>query len=226
MIILPNVDLVTVNCVDPYEGLKALAVSSKNIKFNSVKLISNFDPKVNFLSYEFIKIDKLNLIEYNLFQLIEINKYITADYMLNIETDGFVINSNLWDDRFLDFDYIGAPWPPNWNLKQYVGNSGFSIRSKKFLDISNIIIRNNMDVIKKHPVNFDITLCNELYDTLIKFGIKFADRELAYRFSKELFVGDLSHIKSHFGFHGKFQPMYKLLLSNPIREFLKIDFSL
>ena len=31
--------------------------------------------------------------------------------MLIVQDDGFIINKNLWDEEFLSYDYIGAPWP-------------------------------------------------------------------------------------------------------------------
>ena len=36
--------------------------------------------------------------------------------------------------RFFDYDYIGAPWPNNFVNR--VGNGGFSLRSKKFLELT------------------------------------------------------------------------------------------
>lgn len=68
------------------------------------------------------------------------------DYMLIHQTDALMFHDNLdyWMDR--NFDYIGAPWPNGVeinlkmgkfcsgngvNLKSYVGNGGFSLRSIK-----------------------------------------------------------------------------------------------
>ena len=28
-----------------------------------------------------------------------------------MQADSFVVNSDLWKDEFLKFDYIGGPWP-------------------------------------------------------------------------------------------------------------------
>ena len=42
---------------------------------------------------------------------------------------------------FLEYDYVGAPWPPNQDDNSYgVGNGGFSLRSKsKMLECIDMI---------------------------------------------------------------------------------------
>ena len=73
--------------------------------------------------------------------------------MLVIQDDGHIVNPSLWDEEFLKYDYIGLPWPfeDSWIEKQLkeqrpiirkvypknrVGNGGFSLRSRKFLEFS------------------------------------------------------------------------------------------
>lgn len=61
-------------------------------------------------------------------------------HLLHCECDGFPINPHLWDDRWLQFDYIGAPWgvrgcvTVSSDSRYRVGNGGFSLRSRKFLE--------------------------------------------------------------------------------------------
>jgi len=35
------------------------------------------------------------------------NRYITGDFCLNVQHDSTIIDSTKWDDRFLNYDYIG-----------------------------------------------------------------------------------------------------------------------
>ena len=78
-------------------------------------------------------IQKLETIDaYSKFMIEQIHEHVTSDNFLVFQWDGFIINPHLWWDGFLEYDYIGAPWPqpyrPAPGLK--VGNGGFSLRSR------------------------------------------------------------------------------------------------
>lgn len=79
-------------------------------------------------------IQKLETIDaYSKFMIEQVHEHVTSDHFLVFQWDGFVINPHLWWDGFLEYDYIGAPWPqpyrPAPDLK--VGNGGFSLRSRR-----------------------------------------------------------------------------------------------
>ena len=38
-------------------------------------------------------------------------EHIQTSHCLLIQSDGFVLFPDKWDDSWLDYDYIGAPWP-------------------------------------------------------------------------------------------------------------------
>jgi hypothetical protein len=62
---------------------------------------------------------------------------IKSNYFLIFQTDSCLLKEGVED--FVQYDYIGAPWP---HLKNQVGNGGFSLRSKEFcLRICNTIER-------------------------------------------------------------------------------------
>lgn len=144
-----------------------------------------------------------NLLDYNIFCVEKLNGVIDTDFVLLVQSDGFILNPELWKDNFLNFDYIGAPWP--WH--GVCGNGGFSLRSKKFLEVSS-----TLKYIKYHP-EYDLCpednfLCLSNYnrDFMINNGIKFADVETALDFSFEHSIFNFPNktIKNSFGFHGKF----------------------
>jgi hypothetical protein len=64
---------------------------------------------------------------------------------LLIHDNGFVVNPDSWKDEFLNYDYIGAPWPlpnDNFSYRDINGNlirqgNSVSLRSKKLLDVPN-----------------------------------------------------------------------------------------
>lgn len=41
-------------------------------------------------------------------------RVITTDFNIAVQADGFAVNLDAWDDDFLNYDYIGAPWPWMW----------------------------------------------------------------------------------------------------------------
>ena len=143
MIDLSNITLVSVASVRVDKTIKALKYSSKDIKFGSVKLITH--EVVNDPEITVVNVDKMDYEQYNKFIVFELFKYIDTDYALIIQDDGFVVNPNQWKPEFLNYDYLGAPWPLPHDDFSYrdafnnlirVGNGGFSLRSKKILSLA------------------------------------------------------------------------------------------
>lgn len=143
------------------------------------------------------------------------NKYIMDDFCLNVQHDSTVIDANKWTDEYLNYDYIGAPWPMNIiqasdmvagridKIPNAVGNGGFSLRSKKFLEES-------VKLEWKHK-NEDLNICIFNYDIMKNAGINFAPPELACKFSVEhstpyhkTFDKKVLFTYNTFGFHGEF----------------------
>jgi hypothetical protein len=108
-----------------------------------------------------------------------------------VQWDGFITDPTRWDPRFLEYDYIGAPWP---DQDPAVGNGGFSLRSRRLVDALAA-----MDTPEVHPE--DHRIC-QLYRPQLEadFGIRFAPVELAARFSWE--TGEPPG--PSFGFHAFF----------------------
>ncbi len=133
-----------------------------------------------------------SLTKYNKFIVNELNQHINTDYCMIMQLDGHPINFNAWEHKFFEYDYIGAPWYNQpWALDQTVGNGGFSLRSKRFLEESS-----KLEFDGQHPE--DVFLCRMRDAELKEKGIKFAPHDVAYRFSVE----DMPY-KGQFGFHGK-----------------------
>jgi hypothetical protein len=142
------------------------------------------------------------------------NKYILDDFCLNVQHDSTIIDSSKWDDEYLRYDYIGAPWPMDIiqagdmvagrieEIPNVVGNGGFSLRTRKFVEES-------AKLGWEHK-NEDLNICVFNYDHMTDRGIKFAPPELAAKFSVEHptpykhFTRDLIFSYDSFGFHGEF----------------------
>ena len=135
------------------------------------------------------------------FVLMDLVHHVTCDFVMIAHRDGYILNSPLWDHRFLDYDYIGAPWEDGT-----VGNGGFCIRSRRFmLWIAARAIERPLD----RPE--DQFICHGLRATAEEAGFTFAPTELAARFSTEGPPG--SSPENSFGFHGHIgsHPLRKLL---------------
>lgn len=177
-----TLDSVTLVCIDG----SANSSLSKQVFDQVVKLI-NF-------SEHFFSDEPKSLSDYNDFIINRLHQYIDTSHCLIIQYDGYPVNLSAWTNDFLSYDYIGAPWYTQpWPLDQTVGNGGFSLRSKKFLEESSKL---NYDKTKDIPE--DVFLCREKSSLLRDRGIKFAPHHVAYMFSVE----DM-YYKGQFGFHGK-----------------------
>ncbi|WP_223276217.1 DUF5672 family protein [Sphingomonas daechungensis] len=130
--------------------------------------------------------------EYSEFVLRGLGEHVMTSHALIIQWDGFVLDAARWDPRFLDYDYIGAPWPQFLDGHN-VGNGGFSLRSRRLMDACR-----DPHFVLGHPE--DIAICRTNRTFLELKGLKFADRSLAERFSFER--GD--PVGPTFGFHGIF----------------------
>jgi len=181
MINLDNVTLLGVDCVDIERLIYAADVSQKDIKFKEVKLLTHFE----YDDHRVVSIPKIDTIEaYSEFMIKQLNNYVDTDFVLVIQYDGFVINPKQWNPQFLDFDYIGAP------AKWGIGNGGFSLRSKKLLEI--LADDSHIEIV--HPEDFSI--CRTYKSYLEQKGIKFATSEIAHDFSVENGIWE-----TQFGFH-------------------------
>lgn len=179
---------------------------NKNIPLkDTLFLTSNHNYKNNDFIVKYI--NRVSLIDLNLLLFQKLNLFYTFEYLMTIHLDGYPINYDLWDDEYLDYDYIGAPWPPNmgWNDdKSLVGNGGFSIRSKKLYEETNLI-QGYHDFFCRYGVNEDVFISSYYYlrGHLENKGIKFAPVELAKKFSVEIPISEDHNLNTSFGFHGK-----------------------
>lgn len=192
-IILDDVTLLGVDCIDIERLLFAAEVSQKNILFKQVKILSSIPHKNKHL----VRIDPItSKEEYSHFMIKRLYDYVTTKHVLVIQWDGFVLNPFNWSDDFLKFDYIGAPWthkicaPMEPGDKYDVGNGGFSLRSRRLL--RKLASDDSINVY--HPE--DLVICRTFGEYLKRSGFKFGNKEIASSFSIEH-----GKWKNQFGFH-------------------------
>jgi hypothetical protein len=175
MLELPQVSLIALTNQKFAEHKKAIDISCEGINFGAVKLI--WDEKCTSIDIWNEKIIK------------ELPHYVQTPFAMLIHADGYIINPTLWRDDFLEYDFIGAPFPlpvdnysyltPTGKLVR-VGNS-VSLRSKRL-----------MDLVATRPMEYhygnnneDGQICTWQREWLEEQGCKFAPLEVAVHFSKE-----------------------------------------
>ncbi len=195
---LKDVTIVCVDCVN-YEGaIAAIMKSLEEVKPDKVIFFTNL--KFESSSFEVVNIGKVkSKNHYSEFMMKRLYKYITTQYVLIIQNDGYVLSGKCWDVGFRRYDYIGAKWlfP---DKKRNVGNGGFSLRTKKLLDI---LGKDNFIQVTEAE---DDAICR-LYGPYMeqKYGIRFAPERIADKFSFELNEAT----QPTFGFHGHFHHPFR-----------------
>jgi ADP-heptose:LPS heptosyltransferase len=191
---------VTIVCIDCYnygKAISALQKSIEKIKFEDALFLTDIDIEVD--GIKTVLIDSIKSKEdYSEFCIKELYKYVQTPYCLLVQWDGYVLDEKAWNEDFLNYDYIGAPWL--YSDGRNVGNGGFSLRSKKLLDILAL----DPEVSNLHPE--DDAICRVYRPYLEKkYNIKFAPEKLAESFAFELRQPN----QPTFGFHGNFHYPYK-----------------
>lgn len=192
MLELPQVTLIALTNRD-FEGHKrALEIASTEIAWGGAKIIWD----------ETIK----DINDWNYKVVYELTDYVTTPYALLFHADGYPINASEWKKEFLDYDYVGAPWPLPTDNYSYrtpegelirVGNS-VSFRSKRLLDLPRKL---NLEWRSYYGnTNEDGFLCVHNRKALEAEGIKYAPLEVAKYFSKEHEIEENKGITT-FAFH-------------------------
>jgi hypothetical protein len=139
---------------------------------------------------------------FNRFCLLELPKLVTDTHFMIIHRDGHPINPKLWDPDFLQYDYIGAPWPQSmnqWTHGHRVGNGGFCIRSRRLAMYASLLVPGY-----DGRGNEDVLLCCALHSLMVERGFGFAPPGVAARFSIESRLEEYPDLRpaNTFGFHG------------------------
>jgi hypothetical protein len=190
---LPNVTLILLSGLGYRQkaNVHALGYSQQGIEFGAVK---------------YIQIGAIKDIDsWSKAAIYELPKHVDTEFCLLIHENGFVVNPEAWNDDWLNYDYIGAPWPLPQDDFSYrdeagdlvrVGNS-VSIRSKKLMDLA--AQREWKSYFGYFNEDGFITCHNRKW--LESQGCKFAPIEVAKHFSRELDIPENQDVDKPFCFH-------------------------
>lgn len=192
MLKLKDVTLIALTNRD-FEGHKlALDKSSEGIEWGAKKII--WDDTITGID------------DWNYRVVFELWKYVDTAFAMLIHADGYVINPEAWRDEFLDYDYIGAPWPLPTDDYSYRDHAGNVIR------VGNSVSLRSADILKK-PLDLQLSwneyygntnedgyLCCHQRHLLQEHGIKYAPLDVAKYFSREHDIPENEGIQT-FAFH-------------------------
>lgn len=224
MLNLP-ITLLAIDCVSPERTLRAIKFSCFHVRFSRIVLLTNtkrfrISAQFNGTPVELAHTEQSDrklspypghppiAIDYDRDVLVRSKEFCDTSHLLQLEWDSAILNPAAWDWKWLDYDFIGAPWPnhkePGWpecNEGNNVGNFGFSLKSKYFCEMCATAYteaQNNPEW-KNAAYSSDRFICRTARHTLeTDNGVKFASAEQAMRFSCENQI-----YSGQFGYHGK-----------------------
>lgn len=176
--------------------------------FLNVNEVLFFTSNKNYSNSRFNVVELDNPLDYtdlNTLMFQDIADYSDGEYFMIVQLDGYPLNAQHWTPEFLEYDYIGAPWPAGmrWTGNSpVVGNGGFSIRSRKIYEITTHA-EGYSEYHRKTINNEDVMLSVVVRPQLEERGIRFAPVELARKFSVEIPIDKDHTVENSFGFHGK-----------------------
>lgn len=198
MIDLPNVTVIIADTKNYGPAAHAITKTLEQITPAKTVWLTNIDCQLP--GVEIVKIPPIkSKAEYSHLMIKGLFPYFETSHCLIIQHDGYVVNGDVWENDFMQYDYIGAPWlypDPDRN----VGNGGFSLRSRKLQEA--LFYDPSIQVVEPED-----ECIGRLYRRYLEgeYNIKIAPEEVAHRFSYELH----EPYGKTFGFHGYFHPPYK-----------------
>lgn len=197
---MKNVTLVAIDFLTYELTQRAIEITLRNFEPKDIVVISDreFVPGARTV----LRGPVSGMPEYANLMLKGVAEHVNTDHALYVQWDGIAYNPTLWTDEFLKYDYIGAPWP--WQPEgKNVGNGGFSLRSKRLLDIC--ANDPKITLTPNEPIAEDNVIGQHNRAHLEAQGIRFPSTALAGQFSYEL-----GENRDSFGFHGLWNVVNKL----------------
>jgi hypothetical protein len=190
---LSDVTICAADSVTTALAARALIKSTELCSFGDAILFS--DVTAESTAFRTIRIEPLrSRADYSRFVLRDLAPFVHTPYVLIAQWDGYVLEPRAWRAEFLQYDWIGAKWP--WHTDgMTVGNGGFSLRSRRLLEMTRSASFNFLP-----DINEDEQVCRVNRLDLVRVGIRFAPEEIADSFSYERSVPTMPT----FGFHGLF----------------------
>lgn len=216
MLNLTNITLLAIDTIDPQRTIKAMRYSLLQAYFHDAVLVttpSEFHPdmvktfggrgRIDQIRVEFVEPGPRS--DYERQIVAELPRWFKSEHCLFQEWDSTIVNPNAWNPEWLEYDFIGAPWPyrfvergfPECTEHNCVGNGGFSLRSLDFCQTTSALFRAMGQPAAATKLS-DAWISRTIRAELEVDDLDFAPEEEALKFSCEN-----RFYNGQFGIHGK-----------------------
>jgi len=186
------------------------ALGSEKYRMQQQRQLEYSSSRIEFGDIRNIIIPTNTIDEWNKAVVFDLGDYIETDFALFVHPDGGVAEPDMWRNKWLEYDFIGSPFPlPTDDFSyrdingviQRVGNS-VSLRSKKLLQLPKKI---GMEWRSWYGYfNEDGYISVNMRHEFEKHGCKFAPLEEAIYFGRENEVLEQYNIPKTFMYHKTF----------------------
>jgi len=208
---LSDITLIAYSSNDVAENIQGLLKCTEYFDFGAVKILSHKQPDYlpEGITYERARgIKDIN--DFNEYMFLNLGDHVQTSHCLYVQHHAYIINPEIWTNDFLEYSYIGAPWPivenayiANNGERARQGNGGFSLRSKILLDLPK---KMGWELREEQGwKNEDGNICCYYRKEMLENGIKYAPLDIACKFSYENTIPENVGIKP-FGFHRNMPP--------------------
>jgi hypothetical protein len=173
----------------------ALALDKTREMFPDAKIVTISD-KDFYPDADWYEVPKFDSKIHSKICLHNVYDVVDTEWALFVQYDGFPTNPEFWTDDFLNYDYVGGIM---WNRDgdPVVGCGGFSLRSKKMLDLSRYLEQDFTSTEFGWDWLEDQLISHTYRPWLESQGIKFATPEIANLWCREAPQGAPTSV----GFH-------------------------
>lgn len=202
---LDGVTVVGIDNFHPLRTLRAMRKAEQLVQFADSVLVTSPNHAQHIQGVNVLPlITGINRKQREQFMICDIAQSFTTSHCLHMEWDAGILNTAAWDNNWLEYDFIGAPWTyphtfpgfPPCTRERCVGNFGFSLISKRMaVALSKLSAPNDRELAQFS----DVYVCMKLRPMLETVGIRFAPEEVALKFSCEC----KTYVRQ-FGWHGQY----------------------
>lgn len=211
-----EITLVNIEALDPDMGARTLNYCNSQMWFTKTFLVARNEPTHEFHG-TFFRESLVNQIDVDHVFLDVVIPMIRTEFVMMVQNDGFMIGAKNWSADFLKYDYIAAPWKPDFPSCNRVGCGAFTLQSQRFLRAQRKHRHLYPSAIETPHKGLDYWVSHTMHPIFtMQEGIQYAPLDMACRWALEYEIPEVPYTdEGKVGFHKFTTPqreVYKQLL--------------